>query len=70
MITTPEKEQKNTGFYNNDNEMSGLTASHLNNLCYILKIIYFKFPEFKQVEVYFLSFTYVKYNRNLNTINK
>lgn len=39
MITTPEKEQKNTGFYNNDNEMSGLTASHLNNLCYILKII-------------------------------
>lgn len=39
MITTPEKEQKNTGFYNNDNEMSGLTASHLNNLCCILKII-------------------------------
>lgn len=34
MITTPEKEQKNTGFYNNDNEMSGLTASHLNNLLY------------------------------------
>lgn len=28
MITTPEKEKKNTGFYN-DNEMSGFEASHL-----------------------------------------
>lgn len=69
MITTPEKEQKNTGFYNNDNEMSGLTASHLNNLCYILKII-LNFQNLSKQNVYFLSFTYVKYNRNLNTINK
>lgn len=29
MITTTEKEKKNTGFYNNDNEMSGFEASHL-----------------------------------------
>lgn len=79
MITTPEKEKKNTGFYNNDNEMSGFEASHLT-ISVRFWIFFFTFCKFKKVEVYFLGFTkskylnfttcVLKYNRNLNTIHK
>lgn len=56
MIIIFEKEQKNIGFYNNDNEMSEFIVLYLNNFCYILKII-LNFQNLSKQK-----FIFVKYN--------